>query len=197
MSRVAPFEPMGSPAGSKSRKQPITRGLNSITDAQDYTRKLTPKEIQEIKDVFSLFDTSGDGTIDRKELLTALRSLGQELTEKEAGELLAKVDTDRSGTISLTEFLQLTAAAKANEDVEEQLRAVFQRFDKDGDGLINESDLMRTMKELGQPLSHQDCDLILNDAKFDVSPYPLSVSTCCLRQLRYPPHRRRRRENVL
>ena len=44
---------------------------------------LTEEQKQEFKDVFSLFDKDGDGTITTKELGTVMRSLGQNPTEAE------------------------------------------------------------------------------------------------------------------
>jgi len=39
---------------------------------------LTEDEIEEIKEAFDLFDTDGSGTIDPRELKTAMQSLGFE-----------------------------------------------------------------------------------------------------------------------
>ena len=41
-----------------------------------YKAELTESQKQEIKDAFDLFDTSGSGTIEPKELKVALRALG-------------------------------------------------------------------------------------------------------------------------
>ena len=38
--------------------------------------KLTPKQIDEFKECFQMFDKDGDGTINTKELGTVMRSLG-------------------------------------------------------------------------------------------------------------------------
>lgn len=150
---------------------PLTRGLTvgARADAQVALSKLSEEELRDIEQVFKLFDTSGDGKIDRGELFVAMRSLGQDVAEKDIENLMAQVDYDNSGSISLVEFQQVMGAAKVNQDVEEQLRVAFQRFDVDGDGYISEADLMRAMSDLGQPLTHQDCDIVLNDSKFDIN----------------------------
>ena len=41
-----------------------------------YKQELSESQKQEIKDAFDLFDTSGSGTIEPKELKVALRALG-------------------------------------------------------------------------------------------------------------------------
>ena len=46
--------------------------------------KLSERQIKEYKEVFSLFDKNGDGTISRKELGKAIRkSVGKTLTDSE------------------------------------------------------------------------------------------------------------------
>ena len=46
--------------------------------------KLTERQINEFKEVFSLFDRNGDGTISKRELGKAIRkSVGQRLSESE------------------------------------------------------------------------------------------------------------------
>ena len=46
--------------------------------------KLTELQIKEFKEVFSLFDRNGDGTISKRELGKAIRkSVGQRLSESE------------------------------------------------------------------------------------------------------------------
>ena len=48
------------------------------------TAKLTERQIKEFKEVFSLFDKDGNGTISRKELGKAIRkSVGQKMSESE------------------------------------------------------------------------------------------------------------------
>ena len=48
----------------------------------------------EYKEAFALFDNDGDGTISVQELGTAMRTLGQNPTEKELREMITEVDAD-------------------------------------------------------------------------------------------------------
>lgn len=68
----------------------------------------------------------------------ALQVLGQEPTEFELNEMMSKIDSDGNGQIDFEEFLTMILTNKAGtdllEDSEEDIRAAFQVFDKDGSG---------------------------------------------------------------
>ena len=55
----------------------------------------------EFRDIFTLFDTDGDGTISIKELETIMRSLGQNPTQKEIQEMVKKADNDGKDRVNL------------------------------------------------------------------------------------------------
>lgn len=61
---------------------------------------LTPEQIAEFKEAFSLFDKDGDGTITTKELGTVMRSLGQNPTEAELQDMIQEVDANGNGQVS-------------------------------------------------------------------------------------------------
>ena len=50
--------------------------------------------ITEFKEAFSLFDKNGDGTINPKELVAVMRTLGLNPSEQEILEIMAEVDID-------------------------------------------------------------------------------------------------------
>jgi len=63
---------------------------------------LSPEQIAEFKEAFSLFDKDGDGTITTKELGTVMRSLGQNPTEAELQDMIQEVDSNGNGQVSLS-----------------------------------------------------------------------------------------------
>ena len=72
------------PAGGAPRIKKKAQGKQDLTESQK----------QEIKDAFDLFDTSGSGTIEPKELKVALRALGFEPSQEEVTKLVETVDKD-------------------------------------------------------------------------------------------------------
>ena len=81
-----------------------------------YKQELNEKQKQEIKDAFDLFDTSGSGTIEPKELKVALRALGLEPTKEDIQALVEENDKDHSGTIDFHEFLAIMMKKMSETD---------------------------------------------------------------------------------
>ena len=61
-------------------------------------------EEEEIREAFHSFDKNRANTITTEDFGTVLRSLGQNPTEEELEDMIKKVDTDGTGTISFPRF---------------------------------------------------------------------------------------------
>mmetsp|Transcript_24320 Transcript_24320/g.30161 ORF Transcript_24320/g.30161 Transcript_24320/m.30161 type:complete len:126 (-) Transcript_24320:119-496(-) len=113
--------------------------------------------VEEIRQTFRLFDENNDGNIDEKELGNVFRSLGQHYTQAELAEMIAEIDSDGSGVIEFSEFLQLMRRRMRDTDTEEEMVEAFKVFDRDGDGLICLKDLKQVMRQIGENLPEQEC----------------------------------------
>ena len=71
---------------------------------------------KEIKEAYDLFDTSGSGTIEAKELKVALRALGFEPSKDELKNLIGNFDKDNSGRIDFHEFLDIMITKMSEKD---------------------------------------------------------------------------------
>jgi len=136
----------------------------TLTEASAEERALT-----QLKLIFDSVDTSGDGSVSKDELATALdkdESLGTLI--KEAGfqskyRDLSELDTNKDGCVSWEEFKgnlkeqavkevidkrDIPAAAlPADEKVIKQLRAIFESIDKSGDDAVSKEELARKLDE--------------------------------------------------
>ncbi|KAG7401527.1 hypothetical protein PHYBOEH_000585 [Phytophthora boehmeriae] len=65
------------------------------------------EELEQMKQQFSDFDTSGDGSIAASELIVLMESMGIKTTLEEVQELIDKVDDNRSGELEYPEFVRL------------------------------------------------------------------------------------------
>ena len=104
--------------------------------------QLTEQEREEFKDVFSMFDKDGDGTVSCKELGVVMRALGQNPTDEEIVEMINEVDEDKSGEIDFDEFCKLMIKKMSENEPEEELFEVFKMFDKNDDNKVDYHDLI-------------------------------------------------------
>ena len=63
-----------------------------------------------VKETFDKFDKDGGGSISRRELKHAMKSLGVELSKRGMKQLMQRFDEDGSGEIELEEFRAMMAA---------------------------------------------------------------------------------------
>mmetsp|Transcript_86044 Transcript_86044/g.151970 ORF Transcript_86044/g.151970 Transcript_86044/m.151970 type:complete len:385 (+) Transcript_86044:48-1202(+) len=127
-----------------------------------------------IKDVFRMYDTSGDGELDTEELHRAFRVLSPSFTDEEIDTFAKEVDQNGGGTISYSEFFrwikQGSSSAKnvaksivASGDARAtKIRETFERYDTSGDGSLNIAEMGKMLKTLG-PFSGLEVKCICDD----------------------------------
>ncbi|XP_006819032.1 calmodulin-like [Saccoglossus kowalevskii] len=128
---------------------------------------VTPEELAEFKEAFSMFDKNGDGAITREELGIVMRSLGMNPTEAELKDMISDVDENGNGTIEFNEFIEMMIRKKQELDPEEELREAFKVFDRDGNGLISAAELRYVMVNLGEKLTDGEVDEMIREADID------------------------------
>ncbi|KAL4966327.1 uncharacterized protein BDV14DRAFT_171428 [Aspergillus stella-maris] len=122
---------------------------------------LTKEEIDQFREVFSVFDKDGNGDIDAQELGEVMRSLGQAPTDAELQDIIDELDVDRTGTIDFEEFLILMSRKVRDADPEAELRSAFAVFDQDGSGTISSDELRRVLTSIGDNVSDADVEEML------------------------------------
>ncbi|ESO07720.1 hypothetical protein HELRODRAFT_170263 [Helobdella robusta] len=143
---------------------------------------LSSKNIEELKEVFQLFDTDKDGSITSRELKTVLNALRIDTTDQETKDMISSIDLDGDGTVDFDEFLRMMSGAYSGKSEDqsnlekaeqEELRHAFQVFDIDGNGYIDARELKITMSKLGENLSDREVKRMMkmadrnNDGKID------------------------------
>lgn len=92
-----------------------------------------------------------------------MRSLGHPLSENELQQIINEADEDNNGTIELDEFLSMMSRRmNVGDSVEEEIKAVFQQFDKNNDGMISAAELRYVMNIMGESPSEQDIEKMMS-----------------------------------
>ena len=68
-------------------------------------------------------------------------NIGMNPTEAELQDMVNEVDADHDGFVNFEEFLDMMSKSSESGNTQEDIRAAFKVFDKNGDGFISESEL--------------------------------------------------------
>ena len=116
----------------------------------------TRKQLKDLRISFNQFDENGDGLIQKDEFLRGYRKLypnkSPDEVDERALEIFAQADQDGSGEVDFGEWC--TATIKQTELLnEDNMKAAFDLFDKDGGGTIEASEIAAV---LGHNVSTDD-----------------------------------------
>lgn len=99
------------------------------------------KYLQDLKEVFRLIDKDNNGYINLKELETAMRAFGFELTDFEIIELMKEYDKDGNDNLDLVEFIDLMNKKREEQKDEQDIIETFEALDINDDGFLSKKKL--------------------------------------------------------
>lgn len=146
----------------KNAAAPAARKPPTVFNALDYLRPgLTEDDIEEIKEAFDLFDSDGSGTVEPRELKSAMVSLGFEAKNATLFHVITELDKDGSGAIDFEEFLNMMSCQMSDHVTKEEVRSIFVLFDVDKTNHINIKNLRKIARDLGETCEDEELlDLI-------------------------------------
>lgn len=120
-------------------------------------------------EAFRKADNDGDGKLSYEELKDLLQSLGLEEDEEKLNKIVLTVDTDKNGTIDLAEFQSIIDSMKTKTTMsfEQQLRQMFDLYDADGSGTIDQDELAQLMATLGYDLTDEELSAMIAEVDAD------------------------------
>ena len=134
------------------------------------------KVAPDIRAAFARYDRDNSGRLDYQELRNALQDIGLDCSMEQAANAIRQYDNDRSGQMEIDEFAQLVERLrqmgynikeaeleqlrKENEELRRALkvapdiRAAFERYDRDRSGRLSHRELQDALKDIGVDVSH-------------------------------------------
>eukprot|EP01097_Dermamoeba_algensis_P005717 TRINITY_DN3619_c0_g1_i1.p1 TRINITY_DN3619_c0_g1~~TRINITY_DN3619_c0_g1_i1.p1 ORF type:complete len:393 (-),score=127.41 TRINITY_DN3619_c0_g1_i1:450-1628(-) len=111
--------------------------------SKNQSSKLSPAQLQEFKDCFTHFDKDKDNFLNRLELGSCLKSLGQEISFDEGGSLdkiLGQINPSTAGQVTFEEFASYMEKISTTSDTPDSIKSAFKTLAGDKEYVL-ESDL--------------------------------------------------------
>jgi len=126
--------------------------------------ELSARDIERAKFAFSIYDFTGDDTVDAFDMGSVLRSLGLMPTQK-AVEKLGGQKKKGVKMMKVEEFLTVFSQAKKDKDVGniEDFREILRLYDKSEDGTMIFDELKHILMSMGEKLEVEEVDEIIKD----------------------------------
>jgi len=119
---------------------------------------------KEQQECFSAFDANNDGRLSQDEASTAVRALCRNPTEKE----LRAAMSSMPGELDFNQFTKLASQAYPKPEQQDgDLRKLMQMLDHDDNGRVSEAELRQLLITVGEPLTHQEMDLLFEEVAVD------------------------------
>ncbi|XP_018672651.2 uncharacterized protein LOC100177996 isoform X1 [Ciona intestinalis] len=124
--------------------------------------------VTEYKDAFRMLDRGNRGVISIRDIATVLLSINIQLSEEELRTAVKHVTDDNDviaydvniskPCIIFSDFLAVMATVVTDCVSDEEVKLIFNQFDKDGDGFISPNELRELLSQLGDNVTDQDLE---------------------------------------
>lgn len=110
-----------------------------------------------------MVDDDGDGSITRSQLAMCLRAMQYSISNSDINDLMKKFDSDKSGTISFPQLLQIIGATEQPNlnKQSQQILAALKSFDTQNDGKVSVSMLILISLSFVETISENDFRFLL------------------------------------
>ncbi|XP_032308104.1 calmodulin-like [Drosophila ananassae] len=105
---------------------------------------LSEQHKAELQEIYALLNKNNTGIITIDDLNAVMQQLGRRATPAELQDMVRAVETDSNGAVDFDRFCRMMVRAER----EEQLRESFERFDRDGDGVLSSDELYQALEDI-------------------------------------------------
>ncbi|XP_078497203.1 uncharacterized protein LOC144753355 [Lissotriton helveticus] len=136
----------------------------TLSETKSSSPKLTAQEIRDLRFVFNLADTDGNGFLKQADVLKALDLLGFVISDKELRTITDQLDT-HDGLLNFKAFQELVAEWHGDSrDYYEEIKQGFAFIDHDNDGKITIENLRNASILAGLHFSRKELEGMLEEA---------------------------------
>lgn len=167
---------------TRTKKPPVAETVSSPSPAS-FGRLQSPVSIEKaekkalsiaenaskcrhLERVFRYFDADGDGKISAAELSSCMTSSGEELSRKDAEDVVESTDSDGDGLLGFEDFVRLMEG-EGEEEKKKDLKEAFGMYEMDGSGSITPKSLKRALSRLGEYKTIEECKVMIS--QFDLN----------------------------
>lgn len=131
--------------------------------------KVSEKQFNDAHNTFNLFDKKGNGQVSTKELGNIFKSLALQIPADRLKEWADEVDEEALGYMEWENFKELFERKLKEDEDERELREAFRVLDKQNKGTIPVDDLRWILQSLGDDLTEEELDDMINETDTDGS----------------------------
>eukprot|EP00349_Pseudokeronopsis_sp_Brazil_P008187 CAMPEP_0202965834 /NCGR_PEP_ID=MMETSP1396-20130829/9936_1 /ASSEMBLY_ACC=CAM_ASM_000872 /TAXON_ID= /ORGANISM="Pseudokeronopsis sp., Strain Brazil" /LENGTH=203 /DNA_ID=CAMNT_0049688957 /DNA_START=116 /DNA_END=727 /DNA_ORIENTATION=+ len=125
---------------------------------------IPPEILEDMKNIFGVFDVEGKNEVPIYELRTILRALDKDPIEEELEFLTAKIDPEMKGFFSFEILHDIMEDKLKDVDTFDDLFAEFKKLDKDQDGRIPKPEFKQFMMNMGSKFNLEQIEEMMKEA---------------------------------
>lgn len=131
--------------------------------------QLTEEEIAEFREIFSLVDKDGGGTISKDELGELMDTLGIDTSPEDIDYMIAEIDQDGTGEIDFEEFVTVMSRKVNATYTSVQVKSAFKLFEAGGPvGYVKSETLKKALCTYGsEKLTEEQANDLVNQLEAD------------------------------
>ncbi|UJR36449.1 hypothetical protein I4U23_029172 [Adineta vaga] len=122
------------------------------------------EKIDEYQEIFVFFDRQKIGRININDLGVIIRSIGLYPNEMKIKEIQDDYERNQIDEINFQQFLHILISLTNEIEDEIDIIEAFRVFDKEGQGFITKEELLYIMTHLGEKLTSEEADEMMEDA---------------------------------